>query len=94
MLSAQFLSAVLVSSALGFLSLLQLWIFFTYSFHHGSCHQTGLWLCLASTLQGQAEVVPAGLNLRNSTIDIGGVYSFLGSVSLQQKFEAVDGPVL
>ena len=43
---------------------------------------------------GRAEVVSARLNLRNGTIDVGGVSNFLGSVSLQQKFEVTDGPVL
>ena len=43
---------------------------------------------------GQAKVVSARLNPRNSTIDVIGVCNFLGSVLLQQKFEAMDGPVL
>ena len=45
-------------------------------------------------LVGQAKVVSARLNPRNSTIDVIGVCNFLGSVLLQQKFEAMDGPVL
>ena len=36
---------------------------------------------------GQAKVVSTRLNLRNGTTDVGGVCNFLGSVSLQQKFE-------
>ena len=43
---------------------------------------------------GQAEIVSARLNLRNSTMDVMGVCDFLGSVSLQQKLEAIDRPVL
>ena len=43
---------------------------------------------------GQAEVVSARLNPSNGTIDVMGVCNFLGSVLLQQKFEATDGPVL
>ena len=42
----------------------------------------------------QAKVVSAGLNLRNSPIRVKGVRNFLGSVSSQQKFEAMDGQVL
>ena len=41
-----------------------------------------------------AEVVSARLNLINSTIDDKGMCNFLGSVSPQQKFEAMDRPVL
>ena len=41
---------------------------------------------------GGAQVVSDRLNLRNSTIYVEGVCDFLGSVSPQQKFEAMDGP--
>ena len=44
--------------------------------------------------RGHAEVVSASLNLRNGTIDDGGLCDFLGSVSPQQKFEVMDRPVL
>ena len=44
--------------------------------------------------RGQAEVVSARLNLSQGTIFVGEVCNFLGSVSLQQKIEATDGPVL
>ena len=43
---------------------------------------------------GGAQVVSARLNPRNSTIYVEGVCDFLGSVSPQQKFEAMDGPEL
>ena len=43
---------------------------------------------------GQAEVVSARLNLRDGTIDVRGVCKFLGSVSLQQKFKAMNRPAL
>ena len=41
-----------------------------------------------------AEVVTARLNPRNGTIDVRGVCNFLSSVLPQQKFEALDRPVL
>ena len=43
---------------------------------------------------GRAEVVSTSLNLRNSTVYVSGVCYFLSSTSPQQKFEAMDGPVL
>ena len=43
---------------------------------------------------GWAEVVSARLNLNHSTTDVRGVCNFLSSVSLQQKFEAMDASVL
>ena len=49
------------------------------------------WLLLCG---GRAEIVSARLNLSHGTIYVRGVCNFLGSVSLQQKFEATDGPVL
>ena len=42
----------------------------------------------------QDKVVSARLNLSYGTIYIGRVCNFLGSVWTQQKFEAMDGPVL
>ena len=45
-------------------------------------------------LGGQAKVVSARLNPNHSTIDVRGVCNFPDSVSPQQKFEAMDGPVL
>jgi len=44
--------------------------------------------------RGWAEVVSAGLNPSHGTIDVRGICNFLSSVSLQQKFEGMDGPVL
>ena len=43
---------------------------------------------------GRAEIVSARLNPSHGTIYVRGGCNFLGSVSLQQKFEATDGPVL
>ena len=43
---------------------------------------------------GHTEVVSGRLNPRNSTIDVGEICNFLSSVSLQQKFETTDWPVL
>ena len=73
-------------------------------------HCTGFSLCSSSTVgaftelgfccawpqpcQGQARVVSARLNPRNSTIYVREVCNFLGSVSLKQKFEVMGGPVL
>ena len=51
-----------------------------------------LYFCCAC--EGQAEVVSAKLNPRNGTVDVRGICNFLGSVSLQQKFERMDGPAL
>ena len=73
-------------------------------------HCAGFPLCSASTAwafaklgfccawpqpyRGWAEVVLARLNLNHGTRDVKGVCNFLGSVLLQQKFEAMDRPVL
>ena len=65
-----------------------------FSFHHRSFRQVGLLLCLASSLWGLSEVVLARLNPRNGTIDMGEACYFLGSILLQQKFEATEGPAL
>ena len=57
---------------------------------------TKLGFCYAWSLPhgGQADIVSARLNLRNSTRDVRGVCNFLGSVLPQQQLEATDGPVL
>ena len=79
---------------MGFLSLPLCWVFLVFSFHCGSSHQVGLLLCSASASRepswGSFSQVKSG----NGTIYVRGVYNFLGSVLLQQKFEAMDGPVL
>ena len=54
-LSAEFVFAVPVSSTRGFLSLPLHWVFFGFSFHHGSFHRVGLLLCLPSTSQGPSQ---------------------------------------
>ena len=51
-----------------------------------------LYFCCAC--EGQAKVVSAKLNPRNGTVDVRGICNCLGSVSLQQKFERMDGPAL
>ena len=51
-LDAKFVTAVLVSGMLGFLSLSLHWVFFVFSFHRGSFHKVGLLLCLASASRG------------------------------------------
>ena len=57
---------------------------------------TNLSVCCAQPLPrgSRAKVVSAKLNPGDGTIYVGGVYNFLSSVLLQQKFEATDGPVL
>ena len=71
-----------------------------FSSHSHSASTTGafadLGFCCAWPLphRSQDKVVSARLNLRNGTIDDRGVCNFLGSVSSQQKFEAMDGPLL
>ena len=52
---SEFVFAVLVSSRLGFFSLPLCWVFFAFSFHHGSFHWAGLLLCLASALWGPSR---------------------------------------
>ena len=49
---------------------------------------------LASAPRARAGVVSARLNLSHSTIYVKGVFNFLGSVSLRQKFGATDRQVL
>ena len=80
--------------SLGFLSLPLHWVFFTVRLHCGSICLVGLLLCLASASQGRRVVVSAKLNLRNGTMYVRGVCNFFSSVSLQQKFEAMERPVL
>ena len=53
--SAKFAFAVLVSSMLGFLSFTLRWVFFKFSFHHGSFCRIGLLLYLASALRGPTQ---------------------------------------
>ena len=50
-LSVDFVSAVVVSSTRGFLSLAPCWVFFVFSFHCECFHQVGLLLCSASGSQ-------------------------------------------
>ena len=84
-----------VSSTLGFLSLPLCWVFFLFSFRHGSFfHRVGLLLCMVSSSWGREEVVSARLNLTNCTIDVRGVCNFPRSILSQQKFEATYGPAL
>ena len=98
-LSAEFVFAFPVSSMLGFLSLPLCWFFFFFFFHiqlppwelSPSWAFCCAWLLLCG---GRAEIVSARLNPSHGTIYVRGVCNFLGSVSLQQKFEATDGPVL
>ena len=80
--------AVLVSSMIGLLSVPLHWVFFAFRAELGSCCT---WL---PPCRGCAEVVSARLNLSQGTIFVGEVCNFLSSVSLQQKIEATDGPVL
>ena len=68
------------------------WVFFTFSFHHGSFCRVGLLLCLAS--RGCFSWVKSESQNHRCRGWGGGVYKFLASVSSQQKFETTDGPVL
>ena len=52
----------------------------------------GAWLLPHRSLG--AKVVSARLKPRNGTIDVRGVCNFFTSLLLQQKFEAMDGPLL
>ena len=67
-----------------------------FSSRSASTAFTKLGFCCAWPLPrgGQAEVVSARLNPSHGTRDVGAVCNFLSSISLQQKFEAMDGPVL
>ena len=60
----------------------------------GAFAELGFLLCLSSTSLGLSGGFSIRLNLSDGTIDVGGVCNFVGSVSLQQKFEATDRPVL
>ena len=90
-LSSHHAGLLVSSTALGFLCVhLLLW----------ELSPSGLLLCLASCCawprpcKGLAKVVSARLKLRNSTTYTREVCNFLDSVSLQQKFEAMGGPLL
>ena len=93
-LSAEFVFTVLVSGMLVFLSLPLCWVFFPFSFHHGVFTKVGFCCGWPPLHRGRAEVVSARLNLSHGTIYVGGVCNFLVSVSLWQKFEATDGPII
>ena len=66
----------------------------------GSASTTGtfteLGFCCAwlPPCRGQADIVLSRLNPRDCTIYVRGVCNFISSVSLHQKFQAMDGPVL
>ena len=97
-------------SHMSFLSSLFLMYLFPAQWASCHFHCAGFSLCSASTVGAltklgfccaqplprgsRAEVVSAKLNPGKGTIYVRGVYNFLGSVLLQQKFEAMDGPVL
>ena len=66
------------------------WVFFVFSFHHGSFLQVGLLLCLASALQGPSQGCFSRVKSESFTMYVGGVCNFLGSVSSQQKLESAD----
>ena len=79
---------------LGFLSLPLHWVFFMSASSTGAFNELGFCCAWPPPHEGWADFVSARLDLRNGTIDIGGVCHFLSLVSLQQKFEATDRPVL
>ena len=56
----------------------------------GAFSKLGSYCAWPPPCRGRAEVVSARLNPSHSTIDVRGVCNFLGSVSSQQKFEAMD----
>ena len=60
----------------------------------GAFTELGFCCVFPSPCRGQAEVVSARLNPSHSIIYVWEVCNFLDSVSLQQKFEALGGPVL
>lgn len=60
----------------------------------GAFTELGFCCAFPSPCRGQAEGVPARLNPSHSIIYVWEVCNFLDSVSLQQKFEALDRPVL
>ena len=79
---------------LGFLSLPLHWIFFMSASSTGAFSELGFCCAWPPPHEGWADFVSARLDLRNGTVDIGGVCHFLSLVLLQQKFEATDRPVL
>ena len=93
-LSAEFVFAVPVSSMLGFLSLPRAGFFPHSASPTGAFAKLGFCCAWLPPCGGRAEIVSARLNPSHGTIYVRGVCNFLGSVSLQQKFEATDGPVL
>ena len=95
-LSAEFVLVVPVSSTLGFLSLPLHWVSFAFCFHHVSFPWVGLLLCLAppcgAHLMGprKPRLFQPG-EIRITVPDyVREVCNFLGSVSLQQRFETAD----
>ena len=90
--------AVLVSSMLDFLSLPLCWVSSCSASTVGDFAELGFCCAWSLPSGGCTEVVLARLNPSYSTVDVGGVCNFLGSVSSQQKFEVTeqlsDGPVL
>ena len=82
--------AVPVSNTLGFLSLPLRWVFLVFCFYCGSFTELGSCCAWPPPCGGRAEVVSARLNPSHGTIDVRGVCNFLDSVSLKQKFEAMD----
>ena len=89
-LFAKFVFVVPVSSAQGFLSLLLCWVSFAFSFHHMSFQQVGLLLGLVSTSLGPSWGCFSQVTSETWHPHVRGVYNFLGSVSLQQRFEIED----
>ena len=89
-LFAKFVFVVPVSSTQGFLSLLLCWVSFAFSFHHMSFQQVGLLLGLVSTSLGPSWGCFSQVTFETWHPHVRGVYNFLGSVSLQQRFEIAD----
>ena len=85
-----FFFAIPASSTLGFLALPLCWVSFVFNFHDVSFCQVGS-CCVWYLLHwGQAEVILVRLHPGHSTRYLRGMWNFLGSVSLQQRFEMVD----
>ena len=82
--------AVLVSSMLDFLSLPLCWVSSCSASTVGDFAELGFCCAWSLPSGGCTEVVLARLNPSYSTVDVGGVCNFLGSVSSQQKFEVTD----
>ena len=85
-----FFFAISSSSPLGFLALPLCWVSFVFNFHDVSFCQAGFWCAWSLPYWGQAEVVSSKLHPGHSMRYLRGVCNFLGSVSLQQRFETVD----